>query len=159
MHVEAADIRQPGAFEAARRPRESETNADEDGTASMTPLHPFAEQIGPFYSASGAAHLLGLTAAELADARDRWQVLAMETKDGVWVYPAFQLDEAAAHVKPWLGEVLTVLVGRDRWTVGLWLTDPQPELEGQSIVEAGDAGVSGVPLKRLALLWVADAAH
>jgi hypothetical protein len=104
-------------------------------------IHPMAQALGPFYSGAGIRRVLAIPDDdELSRRRDTWELLAVQTADGVWVYPDFQVDAHGRCVKPWLLEVLPLLMGVDRWSAGLWLRAPHPDLGGLDPMAAGDAG-------------------
>jgi hypothetical protein len=98
---------------------------------------PWAE-LGPFYSTTGLARVLGGVSRQAIDERRRRRtVLALRTADGAWVYPAFQLDEHN-RVVGGLAHVLDRFhpeTPDDEWMVAAFLAAPQPGLGGQTIVE------------------------
>src|SRR5262245_103739 len=104
--------------------------------AAVPQPSPWAE-LGPFYSTSGLARVLGGVSRQAVEERRRRRtVLALRTADGAWVYPAFQLD-GRNQVVAGLADVL----GRfrpetpdDEWMVAAFLAAPQPGLGGDSIV-------------------------
>lgn len=87
----------------------------------MTKNSSWAEIAGPCHTPASMARVLGWEESDVRDAADQLLLLAVETSDGVTLYPAFQLDGS----KPVTGlsEVLRVLhsgtVGR--WTWAQWL--------------------------------------
>lgn len=104
--------------------------------------HPYT-RMGPFYSSKGVSRLLRIrTKQALSDRRERGTVLAAQTQDATWVYPAFQFDAKRGRVRPELVPVLAALRGAPRWGAALFLTTPNPELDGQAperaAVERGD---------------------
>jgi hypothetical protein len=98
---------------------------------------PWAD-LGPFYSTSGFARVLGGVSRQAVDERRRRRtVLALRTADGAWVYPAFQLD-GHNHVVAGLADVLDRFRPRtpdDEWMVAAFLAAPQAGLGGRTIVE------------------------
>jgi hypothetical protein len=98
---------------------------------------PWAE-LGPFYSTTGFARVLGGVSRQAVDERRRRRtVLALRTADGAWVYPAFQLDERN-HVVAGLADILDRFHPRtpdDEWMVAAFLAAPQPGLGGRTAVE------------------------
>lgn len=93
--------------------------------------------VGPFYSTTGVRRLLGgVSRQAVEDRRRRGSLIALQTAEGTWVYPAFQFDERnrpipgliAAHRRLTTG-------GLGAWTAASTLVGPQPELGGRSIVE------------------------
>lgn len=91
----------------------------------MDPMH---SSVGPFYDSAGAMKQLRLeTQAALLARRERQNVLAMQTLDGTWLYPAWQFTEDGG-IHEELTEVLDALRGVDRWVAGLWLVNPHESL-------------------------------
>jgi len=104
--------------------------------ATVPEPSPWAE-LGPYYSTSGIARVLGGVSRQAVEERRRRRtILALRTADDVWVYPAFQLDE---HNQVLRG--LADVLGRFRpqtdsdWMVASFLAAPQPGLGGLSIVD------------------------
>lgn len=100
------------------------------------------ELLGPFYSTSKVAQLLGnISRQAIADRRERRTLLGLRTADGSYVYPAFQFD-AHNEVLPGLAEVLQCFDPKDveEWTVAGWLVALQRSLSGRSVIEALAAG-------------------
>jgi hypothetical protein len=112
--------------------------------AAVPQPSPWAE-LGPFYSTTGLARVLGGVSRQAVEERRRRRtVLALRTSDGAWVYPAFQLDDRN-QVVGGLAEVLGRFhpgTADDEWMVAAFLVAPQPGLAGDSIVghlhEGGD---------------------
>lgn len=96
-----------------------------------------AELLGPFYSTSQVALILGgISRQAVADRRNRQTLLALRTDDGVWVYPQFQFDdhnEVMADLPPLVQCFDPQQV--DGWTVAAWLVSPRPGLNGKSLIE------------------------
>jgi hypothetical protein len=109
--------------------------------------------LGPFYSTSGLARVLGgVTRQAIEERRRRRTILALRTADGVWVYPAFQLDERNRVVRG-LPQVLDRFQPRtadDEWMVAAFVAAPQPGLDDRSIVEHLQAGGDLDPVLALA---------
>lgn len=62
-----------------------------DDEVSIAGMHPMYATIGPFYDADGArAQLDGVDQLGLEARRESGAVLAMQTGDGSWLYPAWQ---------------------------------------------------------------------
>ena len=109
--------------------------------------------LGPFYSTTGLARVLGgVSRQAIEERRRRRTILALRTADGVWVYPAFQLDDRNRVVRG-LAEVL----GRfrpgtpdDEWMVAAFVAASQPGLNDRSIVEHLRAGGDLAPVLALA---------
>jgi hypothetical protein len=95
-------------------------------------------ELGPFYSTTGIARVLGGVSRQAVEERRRRRtILALRTADGVWIYPAFQLDDRNQVVRG-LAEVLARFrpdTPDDEWMVASFLAAPQPGLEGRTIVE------------------------
>lgn len=100
-------------------------------------------ELGPFYSTAGMARVLGgISRQAVEERRRRRTVLALRTADGVWVYPAFQLDSRNRVVRG-LTDVLEVFHPAspdDEWMVAAFLAATQPALGDRSIVEHLQAG-------------------
>jgi hypothetical protein len=94
--------------------------------------------LGPFYSTSGLARVLGgVSRQAIEERRRRRTILALRTADDVWVYPAFQLDERNRVVEG-LAQVLVRFhpeTPDDEWMVAAFIAAPQPGLDGRSIAE------------------------
>jgi hypothetical protein len=104
-------------------------------------------ELGPFYSTKGVARVLGgVTRQAVDERRRRRRILALRTEDGVWVYPAFQLDDRN-RVAPGLAEVLQCFDADvvDEWTVASLLRSPQASFGGASIIEALRRGSPSLP--------------
>jgi hypothetical protein len=94
--------------------------------------------LGPFYSTSGLARVLGgVSRQAIEERRRRRTILALRTADDVWVYPAFQLDERNRVLRG-----LTQVLDRfqpetpdDEWMVAAFVAAPQPGLDDRSVVE------------------------
>lgn len=103
---------------------------------------PWAE-LGPFYTTSGFARVLGgITRQAVDERRRRRTVVALRTADGSWVYPAFQLDDRNRVLRG-LPAVLARFHPRtpeDEWMVAQFLVARQPGLGGRSIVDHLRAG-------------------
>lgn len=87
--------------------------------------------VGPFWSAERTRTALGLPDHDaLTDLRHRHEVLAVETSDGVWLYPISQFvnNGAGTRVLPGVLAMLTGLAGRDGWAVAVLLETYSPEL-------------------------------
>ncbi|HZM29794.1 MAG TPA: hypothetical protein VFB77_04850 [Acidimicrobiales bacterium] len=105
--------------------------------ATVPEPSPWAE-LGPFYSTTGFARVLGGVSRQAVEERRRRRtVLALRTADGAWVYPAFQLDDHNRVVQG-LADILDRFhprVGDDEWMVASFLAAPQPALGGVTIVD------------------------
>jgi hypothetical protein len=113
---------------------------------------PWAE-LGPFYSTAGIARVLGGVSRQAVDERRRRRtILALRTADGVWVYPAFQLDERNRVVRG-LAEVLDRFRPQtpdDEWMVASFVAARQRGLGDRTIVEHLVADGDLVPVLDLA---------
>jgi hypothetical protein len=100
-------------------------------------------ELGPFYSTAGLARVLGGVSRQAVEERRRRRtVLALRTADGVWVYPAFQLDGRNRVVRG-LADVLGRFrpeTTEDEWMVAAFVAAPQAGLGDRSIVEHLRAG-------------------
>lgn len=109
----------------------------------MTDKNPWAEIIGPCYTATSLARALGWTESEVSEAAASLMVLELLTDDGVLLYPAFQVCEG--RLVPGLTQVLQVLnTGtKGRWTWAQWLNtrvDDESGEEAPSAIEQLRAG-------------------
>jgi hypothetical protein len=95
------------------------------------------EHLGPMYAWSDVAALLGTvtTRQGISDLAKRHRLLALPTKAGKMLYPAFQFHGARAIAG--LHELLLELdaSGASPWTQASWFVTPQDELDGTSPVE------------------------
>lgn len=82
---------------------------------------PWAEIVGPCYTAASMARTLGWTETEVMVASDDLRLLRLLTSDGIYLFPAFQIHDG--HVVPGLTEILRILrTGTGgRWTWAQWL--------------------------------------
>ncbi len=96
----------------------------------------WAKAIGPVYSEEGMAEMLETSLAEVVRMRDEGQILSLPTREGDYVYPAYQLTDEK-EVVPGLHEVLTTFVPGtiSEYTFAAWLTNPRNDLfEGSSAI-------------------------
>ncbi len=105
--------------------------------ATVPEPSPWAE-LGPYYSTTGIARVLGGVSRQAVEERRRRRtILALRTADDVWVYPAFQLD-GHNQVLRGLADVLARFrpqTGDDEWMIASFLAAPQPGLGGLSVVD------------------------
>lgn len=89
--------------------------------------NPWAAIIGPCYTGTSMARTLGWTDREVIKAGNELRLLMLFTDDGVYLFPAFQLQ--GGEVVEGLQEVLLVLrTGVDSpWTWAQWLNVALPE--------------------------------
>lgn len=87
----------------------------------MTDANPWAEIVGPCYTLTSIARVLGWTDADVTAAATTLDVLELVTDEGTLLYPAFQVREG--HVVEGLGAVLMVLSTgtQSRWTWAQWM--------------------------------------
>ncbi|WP_417503833.1 hypothetical protein [Microbacterium sp.] len=83
--------------------------------------NPWAGIVGPCYTVTSMARALGRAEMEITEAGETLRLLALETDDGVTLYPAFQLRDG--WVVEGLSKVLAVLQTgtADHWTWAQWL--------------------------------------
>jgi hypothetical protein len=106
--------------------------------------------VGPFYDSAGARLQLGLRTKQALDSRRNTQtILAMQTGDGTWLYPAWQFTGDGS-VHQVLLPALKELRGMDRWQVGVWLVSEHPDLGGISPRQALRDGVDPLAVARVA---------
>lgn len=95
------------------------------------------EALGPFYSTSKVAQILGSVSRQaIADRRKRRTLLGLRTADGVFVYPVFQFDDRNEVLDGW-SDVLQAFDPNDvdDWTLAAWLAAKRKALDGLSVVE------------------------
>ncbi|WP_341974013.1 hypothetical protein [Microbacterium sp. LWO13-1.2] len=100
--------------------------------------NPWAEIIGPCYTAASLARELGWSESDVAEATASLTVLEVKTSDGVLLYPAFQVWNGA--LVEGLDAVLHILsTGTEsRWTWAQWLNvrvDDESGEEASSAIE------------------------
>jgi hypothetical protein len=86
----------------------------------------WTQQVGPAYTAGQVAQLLGVSRQAVGQRRG---LLGLKQRDGRIVYPIIQFDGAG--VLPGIPQVVMELtpVVASPWTIGSWLTSPNPELD------------------------------
>jgi hypothetical protein len=89
----------------------------------------WAGQIGPAYTTTQVARLLGVSKQAVAKRRG---LLRLEQRDGRTVYPVFQFD--GDRPLPGIETVVSTLTEQvaTPWTTASWLTSPQPMFDGLS---------------------------
>ena len=92
----------------------------------------YKERFGYFYSSSSAAAKLNQSRQALNKAVQVGRVLRVKTRDGEYVYPAFQF--AGSKVVPEISRLVSILKdgGMDDWSVLYWLTNPLPMFDGET---------------------------
>ncbi|MDQ2852152.1 MAG: hypothetical protein M3Y49_15755 [Actinomycetota bacterium] len=114
------------------------------------PLDEYFADVGPFYDSAGARIQLELRTKQALDSRRNTQtVLAMQTGNGAWLYPAWQFT-GGGRVHQVLLPVLKELRGMDRWQVGVWMVSEHPDLGGISPRQALRDGVDPTVVARVA---------
>ena len=108
-------------------------------------------ELGPFYSTRGVARVLGgVTRQAVEERRRRRRLIALRTKEGTWLYPAFQFDAHQRLVATVVdAHRRLVASGIDEWTAASVLLGPQPELGGRSVRDHLAAGLDVAPLEDL----------
>lgn len=101
---------------------------------------PWASIVGPCYTVASMARALGWTEARIVEAGKNLRLLALETSDGVTLYPAFQLHQGK--VVEGLSQVLAVLQTgtASRWTWAQWLNTALPDEDPPRNIDALRAG-------------------
>lgn len=122
---------------------------------------PWGPAIGPVYRTDQVRALLGgVSRQALNDRVKRSTLLAIKTRDGVTVYPAWQFTDG--QVLPGLAEVLKVFTADehgeivDSWTLASWLRTGLDELDGGSVADrllAGDAAAARQAAAHAAARW------
>jgi hypothetical protein len=94
----------------------------------------WSEHLGPLYEWGDVASVLGTvgTRQGVNDLAKRRRLLALPTKSGKLLYPAFQFR--GARTIDGLHELLSELdsSGANPWTQASWFVTPQPELDGET---------------------------
>ena len=118
--------------------------------ATTPDLDPHFADLGPFYNSDGARQQLGNITKQAVDSRRRTgTILAMQTQDSTWLYPAWQFTGGGA-IHDVLVPVLRALRGMDRWQSGVWLVSDHPDLDGTSPRQALREGVDPAQVAALA---------
>lgn len=124
-------------------------------TPAAAPANKMAEQVGPdFYDTAGVMVVLAPPGADpiskqaVEHRRRRRTVLALQTSDGRWIYPAWQFRDH--DVMPGLAQVLAVFDEHPNWSVGTWLTTPNKDLDERTPVQWLNEGRDREHLLRLA---------
>jgi hypothetical protein len=95
---------------------------------------PWPKLLGPLLHAEDVRELVGLSSLEELDELVRqWRILALPTRRGGVVYPAFQFDDDGQPF-PTIAEVIEILapVAVTPYTIASWLMSPKPYFEDQS---------------------------
>jgi hypothetical protein len=127
--------------------------------AAVPAVHPWDDQIGPFYDTAGLTRWLGVTKQALADRVRRHRLLAVITAEGRVLYPAAQF--AGRRVLPGLPEALVAFRDTevDGWAIAAWATTPAAALRGSTplrwLRDGGDAGPVLALARQTAALWAA----
>ena len=110
----------------------------------------WATTIGPVYRQATLALACGHSRQAISDLIKRRRLLALTTKDGHVVIPAFQLGEDLRPLNG-IGEILQILTPDvvDEWTLASWLTARHDQLDGKSIIE--HLAASGQPAQACAI--------
>lgn len=116
-------------------------------------LDPWAKIVGPCYTEASLARVLGWTEEEVRTAGETLHVLALETSDGVTLYPAFQIHDR--QVVDGLTDVLRVLQSgtQGRWTWAQWLNTPYPDNEPTAIEKMLDGRLEEILLEARHDAW------
>lgn len=118
-------------------------------------LSPWAAIVGPCYTASSFCRETGYSADQLQHAGDELSVLRLQTADGAYLFPAFQLVDGAP--LPGLSRVLHALRSGidDPWTWAQWLRGREPgqELDGVERLRAGNVEVLEREARHDAAAW------
>ncbi|WP_299056433.1 hypothetical protein [uncultured Nocardioides sp.] len=118
-------------------------------------LDPHFADLAPFYNSDGASRQLGNITKQAVDSRRRsGTILAMQTGDGTWLYPAWQFT-GNGKIHAALVPALRSLRGMDRWQAGVWLVSAHPDLDGLSPRQALSDGADP---EQIAALATADRA-
>jgi hypothetical protein len=98
---------------------------------------PWPKLLGPLLRAEDVRELVGLTSLEELDELVRqWRILALPTRRGGVVYPAFQFDDDGQPFSA-IAEVIEILapVAVTPYTIASWLMSPKPYFEDQTPIQ------------------------
>jgi hypothetical protein len=90
--------------------------------------NPWPRIVGPCYSSGSLQRVLGISRAAVSKAAAEHRLLRLQTSDGHYVYPAFQVVDGA--LVRGLRDVLDALdlgAQDDPWTWAQWLNTPVPD--------------------------------
>lgn len=102
------------------------------------------DELGPYYDTPGLTRRWGVSRQALKGRRERCTLLGVETDTGSILYPTWQFTPDL-EVIPGLAHLLGALhdAAPDGFSKAVWLTAPQPALDGRTAVEwlgqTGDA--------------------
>ena len=130
-----ATLRSPGEFDAV--PREALGGGVERAVAEGASFKRDVLGRIDMLTPDAAARKAGITRQGLDLRRRQGKALALAYAKRGFRYPAWQFEDSLA--EPLL-EILPQLAPRDGWACYLLLTDPEPLLGGQSVIEALRAG-------------------
>ena len=116
-------------------------------------VNPWAEIIGPCYTVASMERILGWTEIEVVEAGRTLRLLALDTDDGITLYPAFQLCDG--RIIDGLTDVLRVLQTgtQSRWTWAQWLNTPFPDGEPTAIEKILDGRLDEILLEATHDAW------
>jgi hypothetical protein len=103
---------------------------------------PWPKLLGPLLHAEDVRELVGLSSLEELDELVRqWRILALPTRQGGVVYPAFQFDDDGQPF-PTIAEVIEILapVAVTPYTIASWLMSPKPYFDDQSPMQWLESG-------------------
>lgn len=108
--------------------------------ASVPRRHPYDDQFGPFYDLSAVEKILGCSRQAVHDRTNRGTLLRVKTRNGRFLYPAFQFDRDG--VKLAVRGVLEVFRDApvDGWAVAAWFTTEADSLDGRTPLSWLDDG-------------------
>jgi hypothetical protein len=113
-----------------------------------------ADLVGPCYLTVGVQTVLGrrrgapVSKQAVADRRSRGAILALNTADGLWVYPTWQFT--GGEVRSEVITLLTIFGDSPRWSVAAWFRTPAGDLAGQTPLQWLDRGAPLADVERLA---------
>ncbi|WP_182349059.1 hypothetical protein [Tomitella gaofuii] len=113
-------------------------------------LHPFDEAAGPFYDSAGLEKWFDISRQAIDKRVRAGKLIAAQLDGGRRVYPAWQFTPEA-QVHPALLPTWRILRAHgDPWTAILWLTTPNPTLDGDSAADWLTAGRDPKPVEAAA---------
>ncbi|HBB76539.1 MAG: hypothetical protein A2186_02975 [Candidatus Levybacteria bacterium RIFOXYA1_FULL_41_10] len=116
----------------------------EEGLIDVLENSEWDRAVGPFWSSSRVARLLGLSDEEVFERSQRKKLLGLVARDGQLVFPSFQFtqseDAGDYAVLQGLEEVMTPFATVPEsaslgWMIASWLKVGQFSLDGKSVIE------------------------
>jgi hypothetical protein len=126
--------------------------------SSLPKLSAWSERLGPMYTGSSLAQVLGVSRQTISERASKRTLIALRTVDDHMLYPRFQFDKRLRPIQG-LSDIWRILTGveSDEWTCASWLVAPLPRLKGKSAVaflgSGGDLEGALSEAKAVAARW------